>query len=224
MSLLAGLIAMSWQRQLAVTELRKYQAEDRGSSRQEHPGVLPTTPLVDTRILTPESLLIAYAALILFGAAGFFTCAKLLRLTGALGGGICFALLAAAEDTVGHRMGWWRYALVDSPRAPTLLYAACALCVSTLILASWRISRRFGWRGQTAIIAIISAFGPAVDFVNGTLSQTITFGPGLTPLLASSVAWVCNISIAVGVMRLIAGSSRKDSLARLAKASASNRV
>jgi hypothetical protein len=147
-----------------------------------------------TRMSTPELLLFNYVALVAVGGAVYFTRATVLRIVGAVSGGVAFALLLVGVS------GLWRYTT-----AAVLAGTMCALI-------GWRVTRRFSWRGQMAFIAILSVTGPARDYM-WAWAFHIVVASGF-PWIARAAYWACAITLSLTMMRLIAGPARSDRLAR----------
>jgi hypothetical protein len=77
-----------------------------------------------------------------------FTRPTVRRFAGALAGAAIVAGLALwVLIPLGEARGWWRVPLDPSPSYMALLYLATAVCTIPIFLATWRIARRFGWRG-----------------------------------------------------------------------------
>jgi hypothetical protein len=81
----------------------------------------------------------------------------------------------------------------------------------TLALIGWRVTRRFGWRGQVVFLAASTVR----DYrVAGDTMGMIAFKPGITPVVAGLAAGNGLTAPAQAVMRAFAGPARADPLAR----------
>jgi serine/threonine protein kinase len=182
------------------------------------------------RLLTPE--LVQFSVLLWIGlaAAVYFMRASLRRTSGALAAGFIFMLVFLAENSMGLRHFTWtvapltRLIYIDPPHFgfPLHFYPVhlhnlareTAIPAGAMIaLLGWRITRRFGWRGQLTVLLAGSMYGPIGDYI-----WTLWL-PGLTavlaPWIADGVLWLCGIGLGQAIMRLIAGPAKSDSLTPL---------
>jgi hypothetical protein len=167
-------------------------------------------------LLLPQFVLYGFVTLALLGAVAYFSRATLRRMAGALAGGAMFVLVFVAQATLADSMGWWRYAFAEMPQVPWLMFVAGVLCYGAILaLLSWRLTRRFGWRGQLAVIAVMTVLGPVRDHTGAALTGLIVIVPGMMPMIAWATLWACNVAVLQGVMRLVAGPAQTDRLARL---------
>ena len=84
-----------------------------------------------------------------------------------------------------------------------------------IYLVTWRLARRFGWRGLTVFICIVTIIGPPRDyFIAATFPKWMVFAPGVVPILADGATYAAIVALGHVVMRLIAGPARDDRLAR----------
>ena len=95
-----------------------------------------------------------------------------------------------------------------------LLWIDFALC-GYVFLLTWRIARRFGSLGLATVLFVSAVIGPVRDY------QYLAMFPkwgnharGLAPALGISGAYVFLLVLGHGVMRVIAGPSTADRLAR----------
>ncbi len=166
---------------------------------------------------TQQLILIDCFCLVLLGLAAYFTRATPRRLLGALVGGVAATVLGVGLDVAGHSLGWWHYTFVTTPYGPPLMYVAVGLWYGAgVALIGWRVTRRFGGRGQAAFIGFMTVYGPIRDYVGvaatGGAIQVIT--PGIAPAVGDAALWATIIAVAQGVMRLVAGPAASDRLAR----------
>jgi len=97
-----------------------------------------------------------------------------------------------------------------------LLYFAIAISVSPIYLVTWRIARRFGWRGLAIFTAVITLIGAPRDyFIAAKFPEWMVFSTGVAPILADSVAYFLIVVAGHAVMRLVAGPSAAEPLARM---------
>jgi Protein kinase domain len=189
-TLFTGVFTTVWQARLALQEQRQ-------------------------SVLLPQWVLYAYADIALFGVAVYFSRPTARRLLGAFAGAAVFALLFGELVQAASSMGWWHYALTNMPSMPVFLPAVGIVCWSTMLaLISWRVTRRFGWRGQLTFIGIMSVEGPLRDHIGAATTGLIVIAPGVIPLIGHAAIWSLSVVAMQGVMRLVAGPARTDRLRR----------
>ena len=136
------------------------------------------------------------------------------RIVGALAGGLALGLLTPIVIAVGERLDLLQLRIEWQPYFLTLLVLDLALCGWVLLLV-WRIVRRFGSRSLVAILIVGAFLGPPRDYwYMAHFPEWGTYAPGHAPVLAISATYVLLIFLGHGVMRLIAGPSCSDKLAR----------
>lgn len=136
------------------------------------------------------------------------------RIAGALAGGAAFGVAGLGIIALGERMGWWHMAITWEPYFLTVLMIGFALC-AFIYLITWRIARRFGWRGLALVVVVVAVIGPPRDYwYMQRFPEWGAYGPGAAPVLAISVTYVVMVVLGHGVMRLVAGPAREDRLAR----------
>ena len=153
--------------------------------------------------------------LVVFVAAAWFTRATSRRVKSALIGGAAVAITGVGVECLAHAAGWWRYPSVETPYGPPLIYPVVILLFAALSLVGWRVARRFGWRGQAVFICAVTILGTLRDYrVAAWFPQFIVFAPGMATVIVDAACWAGLLALALGVMRLVAGPARSDSLAR----------
>ena len=118
------------------------------------------------QISTPALVFLNYVYLVGLGSAVYLTQPRIWRFAGAVCGGLVFALL------------WMPHRVVIATPAPLLMYSSGVVAFTGLSLIGWRVTRRFGWRGQMAFIAIISIVGPLRARAYGMALDVIAVTPG----------------------------------------------
>lgn len=84
-----------------------------------------------------------------------------------------------------------------------------------VFLITWRIARRFGWRGLVMVGFGVAIIGPPRDYwYMSRFPEWGYYAPGFAPVIAISLSYVTLIIAGHGVMRIVAGPARKDPLAR----------
>src|SRR5438128_11233590 len=85
------------------------------------------------------------------------------RLVGALAGGLAIGVVALAIIAFGEAVVWWHMAITWEPYFLMLLLIDFSMC-AFIFLITWRISRRFGWRGLAVTSLIVAIVGPPRDY------------------------------------------------------------
>ena len=80
------------------------------------------------------------------------------RIAGALTGGVTFGVVALGIIALGEEEGWWHMAITWEPYFLSLLVINFALC-AFIYLITWRIARRFGWRGLAVVVLVVAVIG-----------------------------------------------------------------
>jgi hypothetical protein len=156
------------------------------------------------------------------------------RLVGALVGMAACGGVALSVIGLGESAGWWHFAFTWEPHILqildpgeqfwhrwhfdftwepyflTLLWI-CFLPMAFIFLLTWRIARRFGWHGLAVAVLTLAVVASLGDT---GFPEWGTYGPGLAPLLALTLARVLLLVVGHGIMRLIAGPASGSSLAR----------
>ena len=136
------------------------------------------------------------------------------RVAGALAGGAVIGVVALGISALGEDVRWWHMAITWEPYFLTLLWIDFVLC-AFFYLVTWRIARRFGWRGLAVVVAVFAVLGPMRDYqYMTTFPEWGAYAPGVAPVLAISATYVLLVVVGHGVMRLVAGPAREDRLAR----------
>ena len=147
----------------------------------------------------------------------YFTRSTRRRVFGALAGGAAAAWLAIEIIALGETAGWWRWQY--PPASPAafliLLYVGTAISCTPLYLVTWRIARRFGWRGLAISLGFVGLVGPPRDYLMVVyFPEWGGFAPGVTPVIADAAAYILLVATGHGVMRIISGPAKGDLLAR----------
>ena len=164
---------------------------------------------------TLQIYLFGAAYLIFVAVVVVLTRATPRRIAGALAGGTVAGLAGLGIIALGEWVGCWHFVMLWEPYYLALFLIAFALSMSWIFLISWRIARRFGWRGLAVALIAVAVIGPPRDYwYMARFPEWGAFGPGLAPVLADSAAYVLMVVVGHGVMRLVAGPAQADRLAR----------
>lgn len=111
---------------------------------------------------TLQLLLFICLGLAILVVVAFFARATARRIAGALVGGVAFGVVALGIIAFGEKARWWHMMITWKPCFVTLLLVGFAMS-AFIYLITWRIARRFGWRGLAAAAAVAALIGPPRD-------------------------------------------------------------
>jgi hypothetical protein len=152
--------------------------------------------------------------LVIFIAVALLTRATVRRIAGALAGGAVAGLLALGIVAIGEDARWWHMAIAWEPYFLAVLWLDFALG-AFIYLVTWRIARRFGWRGLLVVVVLFGLLGPVRDYeYMRRYPQWGAYAPGVAPILAISATYVAMLVVGHWAMRVVAGPAGKDALAR----------
>jgi hypothetical protein len=143
----------------------------------------------------------------------YFTRASARRIVGAFVGGAAVGLFGMGAIVLGNASGLWRVPIVWTPYFLGLFYFGLTITVTPIYLVTWRVARRFGWRGIAVCLGVVAIIGPPRDYLYAMkFPEWMVFAPGLAPIIADALAYIGIVAIGHGVMRLVAGPAREDRL------------
>ena len=164
---------------------------------------------------TRDIILWTCAYLIELGAVIYFTRACARRVEGALVGGAAAGLLGMGAVALGEARGWWHIPFASTLLFLPLFYAGLSISLTPIYLVTWRLARRFGWRGLAVFIGIVAVIGPPRDYlIAATFPKWMVFARGVAPILADAVTYVGMVAVGHAIMRFVAGPASEDQLAR----------
>jgi hypothetical protein len=162
-----------------------------------------------------QIILWACAYLIELVVVVYFTRAIARRVVGALGGGATAGLLALGAIALCEALGWWQIPFASTPYFLPLFYLGLSISLTPIYLVTWRLARRFGWRGLAVFIGIVTVIGPPRDYLIAAMfPKWMVFAPGVAPILADGATYAGIVFLGHAVMSLIAGPASEDRLAR----------
>jgi hypothetical protein len=136
------------------------------------------------------------------------------RIVGALTGGVALGVVALVSIALGEKAGWWKMVMTWKPYFLALMMIAFTMC-AFIFLITWRIARRFSWRGLAVALGLLAIIGPARDYTYmNRFPEWGSYASGIAPVLAISASYVLFVALGHWVMWLIAGPAREDRLAR----------
>ena len=101
------------------------------------------------------------------------------------------------------------------PSILPLLYVAFVVSIAPIYLVTWRVARRFGWRGLAVAAVVIAVLGPPRDYAYmASFPEWGSYGPGIVPVLAIAGIYAMLVPLGHFVMRPIAGPPCADRLVR----------
>jgi hypothetical protein len=160
-------------------------------------------------------ILFAGAYLVELMAVVYFTRATTHRVIGALVGGAAGGLLGMGAIAMCEALGWWRIPFASTPYFLPLFYLGLSISLTPIYLVTWRLARRFGWRGLAVFVGIVTLIGPPRDYlIAAAFPKWMVFAPGMAPILADGATYAGMVVLGHAVMRLIAGRASEDQLAR----------
>lgn len=143
----------------------------------------------------------------------YFTRATTRRVVGALAGGAAIGFLGMGAIVLGNTLGVWRVPISWTPYFLSLFYLGLSISVTPIYLVTWRVARRFGWRGLVVCLVVVAIIGPPRDYLYAAkYPEWMVFAPGITPILADAATYVGIVAIGHAVMRLVAGPARGNRL------------
>jgi uncharacterized membrane protein YqjE len=152
--------------------------------------------------------------LIVLAVVAILTRATPRRIAGALAGAAAGGVVALGIIAFGERVGWWQMAITWEPYFLAVLLIDFTLGAFFLLI-TWRIARRFGWRGLAVVLVVLAVIGPPRNiWYMRQFPEWGSYAPGVAPILAISASYVVLVLVGQGVMRLVAGPAREDRLAR----------
>jgi len=152
---------------------------------------------------------------VVFGVTIYFTRATTRRALAALAGGAVVAVAGFGVEVLCQALGVWRYPWSDTGYGSPLMYPGLVLVWAMLALIGWRVTRRFGWRGQAVFLTAVTVLGTLRDYIYAwEAPELIAFAPGPATVLIDAVCWAGLTALAQVVMRLVAGPASADWLAR----------
>ena len=166
--------------------------------------------------MTPlQVILFAGGYLIELVVVIYFTRATTRRVIGAMAGGAVAGLFGVGAIALCESLGWWWVPFASTPYFLALFYLGTSISLMPIYLVTWRLARRFGWRGLAVFTGIVTIIGAPRDyFIAAMFQKWMVFAPGVAPILADGAAYFGIVVLGHAVMRLVAGPAREDRLTR----------
>jgi hypothetical protein len=167
---------------------------------------------------TQQLILYTCGYLIALVAVIYFTRATTRRVLGAMAGGAAAGLFGVGAIALCESLGWWWVPYAPTPSFLALFYLGASISLTPIYPVTWRLARRFGWRGLAVFTGIVTIIGAPRDyFIAAMFPKWMVFAPGVAPILADSATYAGIVIVGHAVMRLVAGPARADRLARLSR-------
>jgi hypothetical protein len=145
----------------------------------------------------------------------YFTRATTRRVLGALFGGAVVAPIMIMVIILVEKIGWWHVPFSFEPGYVSLFYIGTVISCSPMYLITWRVGRRFGWKGPAVCVIIAAIIGPPRDYLIAAIyPEWMVFAPGIAPIIADAVAYAGLVALGHTAMRVVAGSVSNDRLAK----------
>lgn len=155
---------------------------------------------------TQQIILFACGYLVELVAVIYFTRATARRVLGAMAGGAAAGLWGMGALVLCEALGCWQVPFASTPFFVPLFYLGLSISLTPIYLVTWRVTRRFGWRGLAVFVCIVTVIGPPRDyFIAATFPKWMVFAPGVAPILADAAAYAGIVVLGHAVMRLISG-------------------
>jgi hypothetical protein len=153
--------------------------------------------------------------LTLLVVVAFLTRATARRIAGALAGGAAFGVVGLGIIAVGEKVGWWHMAITWEPYFLTLMFLGFVVSCAPVYLLTWRVARRFGWRGLAVFTVVAAVIGPPRDeWYMARFPEWGSYGPGIAPVLAIAATYAIMVLLGHSMTCLVAGPARGSRLAR----------
>jgi hypothetical protein len=164
---------------------------------------------------TQQIILWACAYLVELVAVIHFTRATGRRVLGAMVGGAAAGLLGLGAIALCEALGWWQIPFASTPYFLPLFYLGLSISLTPIYLVTWRLVRRFGWRGLAVFLCAVAIIGPPRDYlIVAVFPKWMVFAPGVAPIIADAATYVGIVAFGHAVMRLIAGPASEDQYRR----------
>lgn len=166
--------------------------------------------------MTPlQILLFACGYLIELVVVIYFTRATVWRVIAAILGGAAAGLFSMCAIALCEELGWWHIPFEPTFYFVPMFYVCVSITLMPIYLVTWRLARRFGWRGLAVFVGIVAVIGPPRDyFIAAAFPKWMVFGPGIAPIVADCAAYIGIVLLGHAVMRLVGGHAGKDRLVR----------
>ena len=106
-------------------------------------------------------------------------------------------------------------AITWEPYFLTLMFLGFVISCAPVYLLTWRVARRFGWRGLAVFTVFAAVIGPPRDrWYMARFPEWGAYGPGIAPVLAIAATYAIMVLLGHSVTCLVAGPAHGSPLAR----------
>jgi len=104
-------------------------------------------------------------------------------------GGAPVGLFGLGAIVLGNAFQLWRVPIFWTPwYFLALFYFGLAISVTPIYLVTWRLARRFGWRGLAVCLGVVAIISPPRDYFYAMkFPEWMVFAPGVAPIIADSL-------------------------------------
>src|SRR4029077_2111566 len=131
------------------------------------------------------------------------------RVVGAVVGGAAAGWWGLGAIGVGEDIGMWRGFIPPTHGVWALFSLGLVVSLSPIYLITWRVARRFGWRGLAVCLIVVGVLGPPRDYMYAAIyPEWMVFARGIAPVIADAAAYVAIVAVGHAVMRAVSGPER----------------
>jgi len=161
-----------------------------------------------------ELVIVSCAYLVALIVVVYIMRPTLRRLVGAFAGAAAAGVFGMGAIVLGNTLRLWHVPIFwTRPYFLVLFYFGLTISVTPIYLVTWRLARRFGWRGLAVFLGTVAIIGPPRDYLYAAKYPAwMVFAPGVAPIVADSLAYIGIVTIGHAVMRVVAGDSSLDRL------------
>src|ERR1041385_9271700 len=128
-----------------------------------------TVGLLKSGMTAQQIILFTLGYLVVLVAVIYFTRANPRRVAGAMAGGAAAGLPGVGAIALCEALGWWQVPFAPTAYFLMLFYVGLAISLTPIYPVTWRLARRFGWRGLAVFIGIVTVIGPPRDYLYATM-------------------------------------------------------
>ena len=139
----------------------------------------------------------------------YFTRPTARRFAGALAGGAASGFVVLGAIVIGNTTGLWRVPFASTPYFLPLVYLVVVVSNIPTYLLTWRVARRFGWRGLLAFVAGAALIGPPRDY---RFAAAFPEWMVIAPVIGIAITYAALVAVGHAFLRLVARSCHRRSV------------